>query len=71
VRLTGAGETPSLIVEGPTGVWFGTPEAARDGNAVDYAVPVELDPGATLKDAEVTLTFAGSATAIEAKRKLD
>jgi DsbC/DsbD-like thiol-disulfide interchange protein len=71
VRLTCTKETPALIVEGPSGVWFGAPQAVRKGDAVVYAVPVELDPGKTLKGADVTLTFAGPATAIEATRKLD
>jgi DsbC/DsbD-like thiol-disulfide interchange protein len=71
VRLSDAHEVPALIVEGPAGAWFGTPKATRKGGAVAYAVPVELDPGKTLKGAEVTLTFSGPATAIEAKRKLD
>ncbi|HEX7775448.1 MAG TPA: protein-disulfide reductase DsbD domain-containing protein [Parvibaculum sp.] len=70
VRLTAARDTPALIVEGPAGVWFGEPAAARDGAALVYTVPVELDPGKTLKGADVTLTFAGPATAIEVKRRL-
>lgn len=71
VRLSGASETPSLIVEGPAGAWFGAPETTRKDGALVYAVPVELDPGKTLKGAMVTLTFSGPATAIEAKRKLE
>lgn len=71
VRLSNPHEVPALIVEGPSGVWFGRPTATRKGEVVAYSVPVELNPGKTLKGAEVTLTFAGPATAIEAKRKLD
>lgn len=71
VRLKKEGETPDLIVEGPRGVYFGKPEATRDGAAVKYVVPVEMDSGVALKGAEVTLTFTGAATAIEASRKVE
>jgi DsbC/DsbD-like thiol-disulfide interchange protein len=70
VQLKDASETPTLIVEGPDDVWFGTPEIAGAGGTVDYKVPIELAPGATLKGAELTLTFSGPSTAIEARRSV-
>jgi DsbC/DsbD-like thiol-disulfide interchange protein len=69
--LKGVRETPSLIVEGPRGVWFGKPRATRNGETLDYAVPVEIEGDAALKGRDVTLTFAGPATAIEATRKVE
>jgi DsbC/DsbD-like thiol-disulfide interchange protein len=69
--LKGVRETPALIVEGPRGVWFGKPRATRNGETLDYAVPVEIEGDAALKGREVTLTFSGPATAIEATRKLE
>jgi DsbC/DsbD-like thiol-disulfide interchange protein len=71
VTLKGAHETPSLIVEGPRGVWFGKPEATKRGDALDYRVPVEMSAGKSLAHAEVVLTFSGPETAIEATRKLE
>lgn len=71
VRLKGAAETPALILEGPRGVWFGKPQATANGDARDYAVPVEMREGAHLAGAEVTLTFSGPATAIEAVRHIE
>jgi DsbC/DsbD-like thiol-disulfide interchange protein len=71
VTLKGAHETPALIVEGPRGVWFGKPEATASGGIVNYAVPVEMDAGKSLKGATVVLTFSGRETAIEASRKLE
>lgn len=59
VRYVTADGTPPLIVEGPGGIWFGTPAATRQGAAVDYTVPVEIQDGASLSGAELTLTFAG------------
>lgn len=76
VTLKGVeGETPDvipdLIIEGPRGLWFGKPEPARKAEAISYTVPVEIEDGATLKGAEVTLTFSSEATAIEASRKVE
>lgn len=71
VRYRATGEVPQLIVEGPAGVWFGRPEAARADGAILYAVPVEIEKGATLKGAEVILTLSGPATAIEAVRSIE
>ncbi len=71
VRYAVEGETPELIVEGPSSAWFGIPEATRRDGALDYAVPVELDEGATLKGATVTLTFSGATTAVEAERVVE
>lgn len=71
VRYAVEGETPELIVEGPPGAWFGIPEATRRDGVLDYAVPVELDTGATLEGATVTLTFSGAATAVEAERVVE
>lgn len=71
VRYAVEGETPELIVEGPPGVWFGVPEATRRDGVLDYIVPVELDTGATLEGAAVTLTFSGAATAVEAERVVE
>lgn len=69
--LKGVRETPALIVEGPRGIWFGKPRATRNGETLDYAVPVEIEGDAALKGGEVTLTFSGSSTAIEATRKVE
>ncbi len=71
VRLKGVTETPALILEGPRGVWFGKPQATADGDALDYAVPVEVNEGTHLAGAEVTLTFSGPVTAIEAVRDIE
>lgn len=71
VTLKSVAETPALIVEGPRGVWFGKPQAARSSGGIDYAVPVEIAEGARLEGAEIVLTFSGPATAIEATRKVE
>lgn len=71
VTLKGAREVPDLIVEGPRGVWFDKPLPERTAGAVVYAVPVEIDGGASLRGENVTLTFSGPATAIEASRKVE
>ncbi|MGB5950055.1 MAG: protein-disulfide reductase DsbD domain-containing protein [Parvibaculum sp.] len=64
------GAVPQLIVEGPDGFWFGTPETARSGGTVAYAVPVELEKGAVPHGASVTLTFSTPDMALEAKRRI-
>jgi DsbC/DsbD-like thiol-disulfide interchange protein len=71
VTLREAAETPALILEGPRGVWFGKPQAARRGRALDYAVPVGIEGEAKLEGERVTLTFSGPPTAIEARRKIE
>ncbi|HUD51979.1 protein-disulfide reductase DsbD domain-containing protein [Parvibaculum sp.] len=71
VHYRAAGEAPQLIVEGPAGLWFGKPEAAREGDVVAFTVPVETSGTATLKGARVVLTLSGPATAIEAVRSVE
>lgn len=71
VKLKGVTETPALIIEGPRDVWFGKPQTTVTGDALDYAVPVEIREGAHLVGRNVTLTFSGPATAIEAVRKIE
>ncbi len=71
VHYRAAGEAPQLIVEGPAGLWFGKPEAAREGDVVAYTVPVETSGTATLKGARIVLTLSGPATAVEAVRSVE
>lgn len=70
VTLTGVRETPALILEGPKNIWFGKPVAMRAGETVTYDVPVQSSLGAALAGSDVTLTFAGPATAIEVTRSI-
>ncbi|MEN6543329.1 protein-disulfide reductase DsbD domain-containing protein [Parvibaculum sp.] len=71
VRYRGAGEVPQLIVEGPKGIWFGKPQAARTGDAIEYVVPVEVPAGVLYSDTRVRLTLSGPETAIEALRSVE
>lgn len=70
VDYTVEGAVPQLIVQGPDGFWFGTPEAARHGGTVAYVVPAELEKGTAPQGATVTLTFSTPDTALEAKRRI-
>lgn len=70
IRYLTKDDAPQLIVEGPGGIWFGTPAATRQGAAVDYTVPMEIQDGASLSGAELKLTFAGRHP-VETRRKLE
>ncbi len=70
VTLSGVQETPALVLEGPKGIWFGKPVARRVGETTTYDVPVESSMGASLLGSDVTATFAGPTTAIEATRSV-
>jgi DsbC/DsbD-like thiol-disulfide interchange protein len=61
---------PELIVDGPSGIWFGRPEVRKAGKAILYAVPVEIEPGFSLAGEKVRLIFAASSGAIEVERQL-
>ncbi len=76
VAYKATGEAPQLIVEGPSGTWFGKPQAVRVGATIEYAVPFEATKGATLKGAalrgaRIKLTLSGPDTAIEAVRSVE
>ena len=64
-------DDPALIIEGPRNVWFGKPVMQRDGKSLRYEVPIERTGDATLKDADITLIFSGTHTAIKATRKVE
>ena len=64
-------DDPALIIEGPRNIWFGKPDAKRDGNSINYTVPIERTGGATLKGADIGLIFSGTHTAIKATRKVE
>jgi len=63
-------DDPALIIEGPRNIWFGKPDAKRDGNSIRYVVPIERTGKAVLKGADVTFIFSGTHTAIKATRKV-
>mgnify|MGYP000492361752 CR=1 FL=1 len=68
VSVSKMADDPALIIEGPSGIWFGKPIAKRDGKSIHYAVPFESTNAAKLKGADVALVFSGTHTAIKATR---
>ena len=71
VSASGMKDDPALIIEGPRNIWFGKPDAKRDGNSINYVVPIERTGDAKLKGADITLVFSGTHTAIKATRKVE
>jgi DsbC/DsbD-like thiol-disulfide interchange protein len=70
VTLSGVDETPALILEGPKAIWFGKPLVKRVGETIIYDVPLENSTDTSLAGQNITATFSGPATAIEATRKV-
>lgn len=70
LTLSGVDETPALILEGPKSIWFGKPVAKRMGETTTYDVPLESSTDASLVGQNITATFSGPTTAIEATRKV-
>ena len=63
-------ETPDVIVEGPTGLYFAAPavSVADGGRSARFEIPISVDSGAPpLKDAALTLTLVDGARGLEQK----
>ena len=73
VRLQGCGrdcEPPTLVVDGPGGVWFGVPEVAREGDTLRYAMEAEVLSPAMIEGEQIELVFVGAAGAFTVHKKL-
>ncbi|MEQ8267216.1 MAG: protein-disulfide reductase DsbD family protein [Parvibaculum sp.] len=71
LRNCGAGcVPPSLIVDGPPNVWFGTPQVSRQGDTVLYTVPAEVLSTAMLDGEELSFILSGPGTALKIRKTL-
>ena len=71
VSASGMEDDSALIIEGPRNIWFGKPDAKRDGSSINYVVPIERTGDAILKGADIGLIFSGTHTAIKTTRKVE